>query len=464
MSEQILSKIRLKDSKESLNFRPFKISSTSNNLLKPIVEAFENSDKVELGYSTMDKSKGMVKPTMKRKTIYLTGGALRDHLKGKTFKNYDLVTDATPQEIVMILKNSDTPIKRVSGDGQFDQHEIVFYPSRHDQSNQVMEITVQKGQQKAHITTLNTNVKNRMLSPHKAKFTLNIEQDAHTRDLTINALYLKLKNTDGENGELIDPVGGAHDLKTGELVTIQQPEKAFEHDIYLPFRIANLACRFSEDKNYPEKFIDALDKISHNKEYDKKILKNYYVMSLENLDVNPAHYLKNLKQAHLLRHVFPGCTITEIINDLPNNKILTTAYLLFKNDTEMVRNLLLAQGYTKSDADEIVKFMKLGQWAAGRTHETQLIHDFLTVPIRLPHIKIHDYLRLFGKGDLYAKVFKQDYSGINKKFVDTKSGYPTPNPSYTKLLGRVPDYDEMDNTRKMLLDKAVKEKMSDGSQ
>jgi hypothetical protein len=100
MSEQILSKIRLKDSKESINFRPLKVNSTVNSLLKPIIDAFENSDKVHLGYTTMDKSKGMIKPTMKRKSIYLTGGALRDHLKGKTYKNFDIVTDATPDEII----------------------------------------------------------------------------------------------------------------------------------------------------------------------------------------------------------------------------------------------------------------------------------------------------------------------------------------------------------------------------
>ena len=67
---------------------------------------------------------------------------------------------------------------------------------------------------------------------------------------------------------------------------------------------------------------------------------------------------------------------------------------------------------------------------------------------------------MFGKGDLYKKVFKQDYSDVTKKFVGGSRGETRPNPSYTKLLGRVPDYDEINNTKKMLLDKSIKEKMN----
>jgi hypothetical protein len=71
MADDFLSKLRLKDSKESSSFKPFKVSSTMNTLLKPIVDAFENSDKVTIGYSTLEKNKGLTKPTLKRKTIYL---------------------------------------------------------------------------------------------------------------------------------------------------------------------------------------------------------------------------------------------------------------------------------------------------------------------------------------------------------------------------------------------------------
>ena len=75
MSEELLSKIRLKDTKGVTNFKPLTVDSSNNSLLKPIIEAFEASDKVKIGYSTLDKSKGVVHPTLKRKSLYLTGGA-----------------------------------------------------------------------------------------------------------------------------------------------------------------------------------------------------------------------------------------------------------------------------------------------------------------------------------------------------------------------------------------------------
>jgi tRNA nucleotidyltransferase/poly(A) polymerase len=463
MSDELLSKIRLKDTKGTINFKPFKVDSTSNSLLKPIIEAFENSDKVKIGYTTLDKSKGVVHPTLKRKTIYLTGGALRDHLKGKTFKHFDLATDATPDEIMLILKHSETPFKKVSEDHQFDSKDFVYYPSRHDSKNNIMEITVQRGRQKAYIATFNKNNKNRLLVPTEAKFVHNIDQDAYTRDLTINALYLKLKNSDGENSELSDPVGGAHDLKIGEVTTVEDPAITFKRDHYLPFRLADICCRFSNEKKIPERFLSVIKNSHKDANLDGKILKKYYVDAIENLDVSPTQYLKNLQQTGLLNKLFPNCNFANIINDLPNSKILTTAYLLHPNNVDMTKNLLLTQGYTKGDVDEIGKFMKLAVWCSGNTHNTHLIQDLLTMPTRLPHSKIYDFLNLFGKGDLYHKVFKQDYSDVTKKYIEDESGEKVANPKYISFLGKSPDYDEINIVRKNLLDKAVKEKMNYGS-
>ena len=463
MSEELLSKIRLKDVKGNINFKPLLINSSINHLLKHIIDAFNNADKVKIGYSTLEKNKGLVHPTLKKKNLFLTGGALRDHLKGKTFKNFDLVTDATPDEIMLIFKNSETPFKKVSGDYQFDTNQLVYYPSRHDIKNQIMEITVQQGNQKAHIATMNKNSKNRNLIPHQAKFVHTIEEDAYTRDITINSLYLRLKNSDGENAELLDPVGGAHDLKTGEITTVEDPHVAFSKDHYLPFRLADICSRFSKEKRIPERYVSIIRNKIREANLEEKILKHYYVRALENQDVNPTLYLKNLQQANMLDKIFPNCNFANIINDLPNNKILVTAYLLHPNDVDMVKNLLLTQGYLKGDVEEIGNFMKLAVWCSGNTHRTDLIRDLLLKPSRLPHTKIYDFLKLFNKGEMYYKVFKQDYSDVTKKYVEDEAGEKVANPKYIKHLGRIPNYQELDTTRKSLLDQSVKEKMNYGS-
>ena len=326
-----------------------------------------------------------------------------------------------------------------------------------------MEITVQHGHQKAHIATMNKNNKNRHLIPNHAKFVHTIEEDAYTRDITINSLYLKLKNSDGENSELLDPVGGAHDLKVGEISTVEDPHITFAKDHYLPFRLAEICCRFCQEKKIPEKFAGIIKQKIRDVDLDQKILRIYYVRALENQDVDPSQYLKNLQQSNMLEKIFPNCNFSNIINDLPNNRILVTAYLLYPNNVDMVKNLLITQGYSKGDAEEIGNFMKLAVWCSGNTHKTDLIRDLLLKPSRLPHVKIYDFLKLFNKGELYYNVFKQDYSDVTKKYVEDEVGDKVANPKYIKHLGKIPNYQELENVRKNLLDQSVKEKIHYGS-
>ena len=104
-NNNVLSKIKLKKNDGSNDFLPFSVSKSSRPNLRILLKAFDISDQVSLGYTTIEKNKGEVEPTLKKKVIYLTGGAVRDHLKNKTPKNYNLVTNATASEIKLILKN-----------------------------------------------------------------------------------------------------------------------------------------------------------------------------------------------------------------------------------------------------------------------------------------------------------------------------------------------------------------------
>ncbi len=401
MADEFLSKIRLKDSKESIEFRPFKVTSSLNSLLKPIIEAFENADKVAIGYSTLEKNKGLVKPTLKKKSLYLTGGALRDHLKGKTFKSYDLVTDATPDEIIMILKNSETNFIFLSSKEETNQTDIIFYPTRFDEENNIMELTVERNNQKVHLATMNVNSKDRNKQVRKVKFTTSIDLDAKTRDLTINSLYLKLKNSDGENSELLDPVGGAHDLKSGQIITIGHPEEALKRYPYLAFRLASLCTKFAEDKKIPEKIIDAIIDHKSTLDLDPHILKDMYVKTIEDTTSLLEPYLKNLIESEMIDSLFPNCTISEVRPDLPNNRITLTAYLLYKNSVEKVKQVLSAAGFTHSDVEEILSFTDIAHEALRGESDVQGLMKHFRKPSRLPNSRIEEFVRLFKKTQTY---------------------------------------------------------------
>jgi len=399
--DDFVSKIRLKDSKESIQFRPLKVSSSMNAILKPIIEAFDNADKVAIGYSTLEKGKGLVKPKLKKKNLYLTGGALRDHLKGKTFKNYDLVTDATPDEIILILKKAKNSFKHImlkKGDLS-PSHEFYYYPSKYDENNKVIEVVIERNGQKAFIATLSTTPKHRHKAVKSVKFTTSVELDAKNRDLTINALYLKLKNSDGDNSELIDPVGGAHDLKTGQIITCEPHEKSFSRHEYLPFRLAKICSIYSDDNRIPEKYLSYISDNYTDFDMNPSVCKDMFLSAIDDMDIPLHDYLQNLVDSNMIYKLFPHCEISDIKEDLPNNKITLISYLLCKNGKEKIQRVLSDAEFKNSDIEEILNLIQLAN-----KHKLGADLSYIRKITKLSDARVREFLALFDKSKNIKKI------------------------------------------------------------
>ena len=144
------------------------------------------------------------------KKLYIVGGAVRDYLMGKKPHDFDMVTDAQPQEIIDILKDYRTDLMgahfgvvRVFTESEPNGYEISSYrkdisKGRHFKGN---DKKVQVGK---HIT---------------------IKDDVKRRDLTINAMFYNIKN-----GEIIDVVGGLKDIRDNVIKTVGVPIKRFNED------------------------------------------------------------------------------------------------------------------------------------------------------------------------------------------------------------------------------------------
>ena len=78
--EGVTSHIKLQAKQGSNQFTPFVIDKNNHANLARIVKAFNNSEKVGLGYTTIEKNKGEVRPHIKKKNIYLTGEIGRAHV------------------------------------------------------------------------------------------------------------------------------------------------------------------------------------------------------------------------------------------------------------------------------------------------------------------------------------------------------------------------------------------------
>lgn len=465
----IVSKVRLKNADKGGEFRPFLIDYKSNPSLRTIVKAFNNSGEIKVGYSTIIKGKGIQHPTLKRKSLYLTGGSLRDHLKNQTVVEYDCVTDASPDEIRMILSTNEADLKEVKpltedieiigkykNLPEIEGKKKVFFASRWDSEGQEMEFTVIVDSQKIYVSTFNLNTKNRMLIPKKRAFAVSPEEDALSRDLTINALYLALKSDEGENTELIDPLGGIFDLKNGKIVLISDKSQPFEKDPYLPYRIANLAARYANDKKIPSDINEKIRGYNHESyDEDKKVLKRYYISAVENINIPTQDYINNLINSHLIKYIFPNCVIEHPIADLTNNRILATGYTLQKNMSIHVTHVLEKMGWSKHDIENITKFVKLAQFCRGNFINPSLIYDFFAKPFTMPNSTIKNFLQIMNCTEIYDKIFTHDFSNVMRKYVDD-NGHREVNPLYSKFLGRVPRTDEFEDIRKKIFDAEVK--------
>ncbi|MFP3028863.1 MAG: polynucleotide adenylyltransferase PcnB [Arsenophonus sp.] len=159
---------------------------------------------------------------------YLVGGSVRDLLLGKKPKDFDVTTNATPEQIRKLFRNC-----RLIG-RRFRLAHIMF-------GYEIIEVATFRGSQKQ------TNINNKDIAKQPESGILvrdnifgKIEDDAIRRDFTINSLYYRINDF-----TLRDYVGGFKDLKNGIIRLIGDPKIRYRED---PVRMLR-AIRFASKLN-----------------------------------------------------------------------------------------------------------------------------------------------------------------------------------------------------------------------
>ncbi|NKB34112.1 MAG: polynucleotide adenylyltransferase PcnB [Pseudomonadales bacterium] len=169
---------------------------------------------------------------------YIVGGGVRDILLGNKPKDFDVATDATPEEVRKLFKNA-----RIIGRRFKIVHirfgreiiEVTTFRANHNPENEIADHVPRrqiKGLDSAHSKSgmiLRDNVYG------------DIDEDALRRDFTINALYYTTRNF-----ELLDFCGGLDDLAKKQIRIIGDPEERYKED---PVRMLR-AIRFSAKLNF----------------------------------------------------------------------------------------------------------------------------------------------------------------------------------------------------------------------
>lgn len=172
---------------------------------------------------------------------YIVGGCVRDLLMNREPKDWDIATNAKPEEIIKIFPDS-----------FYENKFFTVGVKTADEEIPVVEVTTfrieQKYSDKRH--------------PDEVKFAKSLAEDLGRRDFTINALALKLKNKDFE---IIDLFEGQKDLKNKIIRAVGNPDERFNEDALRMMR----AIRFSSELNFKieTKTLEAIKKNSKNLQY-----------------------------------------------------------------------------------------------------------------------------------------------------------------------------------------------------
>jgi len=153
------------------------------------------------------------------KEIYLVGGAVRDMLMGKKIHDWDLATNAVPDEVAVI-------VRRAGG-------KVIPTGLKHG------TVTVLYKNKSAEITTFRTESGySDGRRPDHVSYAASIEEDLSRRDFTMNAIAQRLPK-----GEIVDPFGGAKDIKAKIIRCVGNPDERFNEDGLRPLRAVRFAAR-----------------------------------------------------------------------------------------------------------------------------------------------------------------------------------------------------------------------------
>ena len=160
---------------------------------------------------------------------YLVGGCVRDLLLGRDPKDYDISTDATPQQVIRIFPET------YAVGAQFG---VVLVPvPETDLASDSLEKAIEVATFRADIGHSDGR------HPDEVRFSRDPREDVARRDFTINGMLLDPLSGPAP-GELIDFVGGRDDLRAGIIRTIGDPELRFAEDKLRMLRAIRFAARF----------------------------------------------------------------------------------------------------------------------------------------------------------------------------------------------------------------------------
>lgn len=271
------------------------------------------------------------------KKLYLVGGSVRDFLTGDKPKDFDLATDALPDEVIDIVGKT----YRTNLQGKAFGVVVVFTKE------------VPEGMEIATFREDTSKGRN-----PEVKLGVTIEDDVKRRDLTYNSLFYDL-----DKREIVDLVGGKGDLEAGITRMVGDPIERFDEDSLRILRVFRFASRYEHPLHKDTEAAIAKRKQLENIDLETGEMKR---ISQERIweEIKKAwkqakdfnFYLNFFTKFDMWEQVFPGANInTDLIKSTDFVVVIAN---LFKNEPLNRLEDKLVQGYKiESDTAKKVIFL-----------------------------------------------------------------------------------------------------------
>ncbi len=230
----------------------------------------------------------------------LVGGGVRDLLLGREPKDFDVATDASPDQVRELFRNCRLIGRRFRlAHVRFGPEiiEVATFRAAHDEDSS------DQGEMSDEGRILRDNVYG------------DIEDDVWRRDFTVNGLYYDIHDF-----SVIDYVGGVEDLDKGVVRVIGDPEQRYREDPVRMLRAVRFAVKlgFKLDETCARplsQLAGLLDAISPARLFDEALKLFHGGYALQSFEA--------LRHHHLFEHLFPlaEATLAHEQHDFPRTLI-----------------------------------------------------------------------------------------------------------------------------------------------
>lgn len=296
--------------------------------------------------------------------MFLVGGCVRDSFLQSKFpnlkiKDWDLVTNANPEEVERLLNFTD---------GDFSIHTIPI-----GEKFGVINAVTSNGGSFEIATFRSDGEYNDSRRPDSVTFG-SIEDDSQRRDLTINSLYYDILDN-----EIIDFNNGIEDLINGVIRTVGDPRKRFEEDrlrVLRTIRFAN-RYRFTLSSDLEAVLSENISII----EVSKERIRNEFISTLKSAK-NKSIAVKQFEEFGFIPQIFCGLDVnTKKIKEIINvDYLVAIAFILRDNDISKLSKVLNTLTYSKDEVKLITFLVSLFDFDETKIIEYRKKLDSLNVP------------------------------------------------------------------------------------